>query len=289
MADGSAREVTLRALGEHDGLGDQVGARLEFESSSPSRRPCRPAHSHRAAVVDEQLGRRGLAEDVDARLLRLVGQPAAELYDRGDVIAVVAGGRRRRRAGSRASSSAAGRPRPCRPSRRSAIRSRRRSGNSLRIADGFIIAPDSRCEPGPFPFSTTATRTSPSDSISCSSSASSCVSQIAQASPASPPPTIATPTSIRSSSGSVGAPTNSLAESTGGRNSIGAVLIRCSLAPLGLNRLGQLGHDLVEVANDAEVRELENRRVRVLVDRDDVLRDCMPTLCWIAPEMPAAT
>ena len=98
-----------------------------------------------------------------------------------------------------------------------------RSGNSFCIADGFIIAPDSRCEPGPLPFSTSATGTSPSDSSSASSSASSCVSRIAQASPAGPPPTIATPTSIRSSSGSVGGPTNSLAESTGGGNSIGAV------------------------------------------------------------------
>jgi hypothetical protein len=73
------------------------------------------------------------------------------------------------------------------------------------------------------PFSTSATGTSPSDSVSASSSASSWVRRIAQASPAGPPPTIATPTSIRSSSGSVGGPTNSFAESTGGGNSIGAV------------------------------------------------------------------
>ena len=100
-----------------------------------------------------------------------------------------------------------------------------RSGKSARIADGFIIAPESRCEPGPFPFSTSATGTSPSDSISASSSARSCMSRMAHARPPGPPPTITTPTSIRSSSGSVGEPTNSSAESTGGGNSIGALAI----------------------------------------------------------------
>src|SRR5215208_1175957 len=144
------------------------------------------------------------------------------------------------------------------------------SGNSRFMADGFIIAPESRCEPGLFPFSTSATGTSPSDSVSASSSASSWVSLIAQASPPGPPPTITTPTSIRSSSGSTGGPTNSLPESTGGGNSIGAV--GTALALLRLHCLGELGQDLVEVADDAEVGELEDRRVRVLVDRDDVLR-----------------
>ena len=90
------------------------------------------------------------------------------------------------------------------------------SGSSFFSADGFIIAPDSRCEPGPLPFSTSATGTSPSDSASCGASSSSWVSRIAQASPAGPPPTIATPTSIRSSSGSVGGPMNSSWDLTGG-------------------------------------------------------------------------
>src|SRR4029077_407479 len=57
---------------------------------------------------------------------------------------------------------------------------------------------------------------------------------------------------------------------------------RCSRAPrtaagswkacsslTGANELGQLRHDLVHVAHHAEVAELEDRRVRVLVDRDD--------------------
>ena len=103
------------------------------------------------------------------------------------------------------------------------------SGSSSLSADGFIIPPDSRCEPGPLPFSTSATGTSPSDSASCGSSSSSWVSRIAQASPAGPPPTMATPTSIRSSSGSVGGPMNSSAERTGGGYSTGAVGIVVSV------------------------------------------------------------
>src|SRR3954453_764239 len=159
------------------------------------------------------------------------------------------------------------------------------SGNSALNADGFMMPPESRCDPGVLPFSTSATGTSPSDSASCGASSRSCISRIAPRSggasprscisripparPAGPPPTIATPTSIRSSSESVGGPTNSFAESTGGGYSIGAV--DTALALLRLHRVGEFGQDLVEVHDDAEVGELEDRRVRVLVDRDDVL------------------
>src|SRR3954462_9122689 len=138
-----------------------------------------------------------------------------------------------------------------------------------------MTAPESWCAPATLPFSSTATGTSPSDSISSASSSSSCSRRIAHASPAWPPPTIATPTSMRSSSGSVGGPMNSSAGSTGGRYSLGATsrpLDDTALASLaGLHGLGELGHDLVEVADDAEVGELEDRGVGVLVDRHDVL------------------
>ena len=86
-----------------------------------------------------------------------------------------------------------------------------------------MFAPESRCAPATLPFSITATGTSPSFSASSGSCSSSCISLIAQASPAGPPPTIATPTSIRSSTGSVGSATNSSAGSTGGGNSAGAM------------------------------------------------------------------
>src|SRR5436305_945551 len=157
-----------------------------------------------------------------------------------------------------------------------------------------MFAPESRCAPATLPFSITATGTSPSFSASSGSSSSSCRSLLAQASPAGPPPTIATPTSIRSSGASVGGPIT-LSESKGGGNSLGATagmvvcsftrrrLSRSSAALLGFDRLSQLGDDFVQVADNAEVRELEDRRVRVLVDREDVLRVLHPDLVLDRP------
>src|SRR3978361_484259 len=129
-----------------------------------------------------------------------------------------------------------------------------------------MFAPESRCAPATVPFS-----------VSSGSSSSNCMILLAQASPAGPPPTIATPTSMRSSSASVGGPITS-AGSNGGGNSLGAIRGTCSAAPLRLDRLGQLGDDLVQIADHAEIRELEDRRVRILVDRQDVLRVLHPDL-----------
>src|SRR4051794_40311102 len=139
-----------------------------------------------------------------------------------------------------------------------------------------MTAPDRLWPPQVLAFSMTATGTSPSCSISSGSSASSCRSRLAVARPAVPPPTIATPTSMRSSSSSSSRLTNSLTGSTGGGNCAGAawwplreaIVLRTLL---GLHGLGELGQDLVEITNDAEVGELEDRGVRVLVDRHDVL------------------
>src|SRR5438874_2097075 len=96
------------------------------------------------------------------------------------------------------------------------------SGNSSSSGPGRIIAPERLCPPQVLAFSITATGTSPSFSISSASSPSSWSSRLAHASPAVPPPTIATPTSIRSSSESSSRLTNSLTESTGGGYSLGA-------------------------------------------------------------------
>src|SRR3954454_4165586 len=153
------------------------------------------------------------------------------------------------------------------------------SGKSSFIADGRMLAPESRCAPGVLPFSITATGTSPSFSASSGSCSSSCITRFAHARPAGPPPMIATPTSMRSSSGSVGGPTNSSASFTGGGNSAGATRSFANSSPLlRLHGLGQLRHDLVEVADHPEVAELEDRRVRVLVDREDVLGVLHPDL-----------
>src|SRR3954452_8396565 len=124
----------------------------------------------------------------------------------------------------------------------------------------------------------TATGTSPSRSIVSGSSPRSCRSRLAVARPAVPPPTMATPTSMRSSSASSSRLMNSFCGSTGGGYAAGTtrplplLCAAMALAPAGLHRLGQLGQDLVEVADDAEVGELEDRGVCVLVDGHDVLR-----------------
>src|SRR4051794_12285611 len=146
-----------------------------------------------------------------------------------------------------------------------------------------MTAPDRLCPPHVLAFSMTATGTSPRRSIVSGSSASSCSSRLAQASPAVPPPTIATPTSMSSSSASSPRLMNSFCESTGGGKAAGATLplplpADTSAPLLGLHSLGQLGQDLVEIADDAEVGEFEDRRVRILVDGDYVLRGLHPDL-----------
>src|SRR5689334_15986737 len=125
-----------------------------------------------------------------------------------------------------------------------------------------MTAPDRLCPPQVLAFSMTATGTSPSCSMSSGSSPSSWSRRLAVARPAVPPPTIATPTSIRSSSSSSSRLTNSSTLLTGGGNSEGAwcplrEAIVSYLALLRLHCLGQLRQDLVEIADDAEVGELE--------------------------------
>src|SRR5271166_6543791 len=166
--------------------------------------------------------------------------------------------------------------------------SRVTSGNSSSSGPGRMTAPERLCPPQVLAFSTTATGTSPSRSIVSGSSASSCSRRLAQARPAVPPPTIATPTSISSSSASRPRLMNSLRGSTGGGKAAGTTLPSSeprliSAALLGLHSLGELGQDLVEIAHHAEVGELEDGRVCILVDRHDVLRALHPDLVLDRP------
>ena len=50
----------------------------------------------------------------------------------------------------------------------------------------------------------------------------------------------------------------------------------------------ELGDDLEQIADEAVVGDLEDRRLLVLVDRDDDLESFIPARCWMAPEMPTA-
>src|SRR5918997_6054352 len=52
----------------------------------------------------------------------------------------------------------------------------------------------------------------------------------------------------------------------------GVCVLRPGSALAGLDRLGELRRDLEEVTDDAEVGDLEDRRLFVLVDGDDRLR-----------------
>src|SRR4051812_11331450 len=168
---------------------------------------------------------------------------------------------------------------------------RARSRKSRRSPRGFTTAPESRWAPGARPFSTTATGTSPRRSATSGCSSSSCPSRIAHARPAGPAPTTSTPTSIRSSIGSVGSVMNSCGANGGGYSAARVIPAPAPAKPppplLGglrrayahslrrlalLHELGQLGDDLVHVTDDAEIAELEDRRVRIFVDRDDHVR-----------------
>src|SRR3954453_13741435 len=132
------------------------------------------------------------------------------------------------------------------------------SGKSSCSGPGRITAPERLRPPQVFAFSMIATGTSPRRSIVSGSSPSSCSSRLAVASPAVPPPTMATPTSMRSSSSSRVRLMNSFWESTGGGDAAGStlplpLLDDMVLALAGLHPLGQLREDLVQVADDAQV------------------------------------
>jgi hypothetical protein len=89
--------VTLRPLCEDRDPGEHVRAGLEIRQLlSVSTAPAiSRAHSAHASVGDQELHRRGLGQDGRAARLGLGGKEAAELRERGDVVAVVPHRRRR--------------------------------------------------------------------------------------------------------------------------------------------------------------------------------------------------
>ena len=93
-----AGQVALRPLGEHGHARVDIGAGLEVAELLTVLAPAAVAGAHAAdaAVADEQGMARGLGQDRRAALLRPLGEPAAELRQRGDVVAAVLHRRRRR-------------------------------------------------------------------------------------------------------------------------------------------------------------------------------------------------
>ena len=96
--DRGAGQVAPAALGQHGRLRDDVRAGLEVRllAALLVAALVAGAHADHRVALDEQLRADGLGEHVGARLLRPVGEPAVELRDRDDVVAVVAERRRRR-------------------------------------------------------------------------------------------------------------------------------------------------------------------------------------------------
>ena len=98
LAHGGVGEVAPAALGQHGRLGGDVGAGLEVaELLALFAAPLvAGAHADDGTVLDDQLRRRGLGQQVGARLLGLGLHVAAERGDRDHLVAVVAQRWRRR-------------------------------------------------------------------------------------------------------------------------------------------------------------------------------------------------
>ena len=96
--DRDACEVALRPLRKHGDLGGEVGAGLEVaQLAALAVAPLvAGAHTQHAPVRDEELLGRGLRQDHRAALFRLLGEEAAELGEREDPVAVIPHRRRRR-------------------------------------------------------------------------------------------------------------------------------------------------------------------------------------------------
>src|SRR3954447_12621037 len=117
-----------------------------------------------------------------------------------------------------------------------------KSGTRSRRADGSSTAPESMCAPVSRAFSSTAIASGSPPFSFCS-----CASRSAADMPAGPPPTMSTSTSNVSRS-----------------------------ATLFVQFGDHGGHDLEEVARDPVVRDFEDRRLGILVDRDDRARAFHP-------------
>jgi len=91
-------EMALRSFGEHRHLRDEIGARLEVAHRLALAVPSLVARAdaNDAAVRDEQLLRGRLGQDHRPTFLGALAEPAAELREREDDVAVIAHRGRRR-------------------------------------------------------------------------------------------------------------------------------------------------------------------------------------------------
>ena len=230
----------------------------------------------------------GLGQDRRARLLGLLGEPAAELRERGDVVAVVLH-RRRRRDPQRALRASGSRRASCvdlaverhvldplAAAEEPAQRARVDDGAGEQVRAGLLAL----LEHGDRHLAEPLAR------VSGAPRAAGRAGSRRRARPG-PAPTIRTPTSIRSSGGSVGArdelaPARTAAGSRPGRRSSDALALRCT---------SSVSFGTISCRSPTTPRS-QNSKIGAfgsLLIATIVPEPCMPTLCWIAPEIPHAT
>src|SRR5216117_4356570 len=138
------------------------------------------------------------------------------------------------------------------------------SGNSSRNACGLTTAPERQCSPSAAAFSSTPMlRAGPSRRARPASS-------IAAARPAGPAPTISTSSSIRSPAPEE--PTGRISRSSGSGGWYCAGITFPVLHMQFLDLFREPRDHLEQISHDPVIGHLEDRRVLVLVDRDDHLR-----------------
>ena len=267
------RQMPLRPLGEDRHLRADVGARLEPRRAPRprGRAPCRRSERRRRGRPRRAAtGADGLRQDRGADLLGDLGEEAPELRDRDDDVAVVPH-RRRDRKPDRAVGSSAAAPTRRAPARRSAgLRARAAPSSSRQSGSGSTTAPESRCDPGAFPFSSTATGTSPSAAGRLGIGGDQLPEPDRRREPGRAGADDEHPDLDRLGVAGRGDRLGVSSTAAGSRTAS-----RAAALP---DEVGEPRHDLVQVADDTEVGVVEDRRVRILVDRDDRPRALHPHL-----------
>ena len=130
-----------RALGEHGRLGDDVGAGLEVAElfAVLAAAAVAGAHALDDPVLDQQLGRGGLGEDVDAGLFGFLGEEAAQFRDRDACSCRLCGSSAAAASAGTLSSRSGGRSRPWSPP------GRRRPLGRVEVGEQPRPSPRGRC------------------------------------------------------------------------------------------------------------------------------------------------
>ena len=281
-----AGEMSLRPLGEdrHTRLDVRAGLEVRELLAVPAAALVARPDADDATGLHEQVGRGRLRDDDDAEFFGALGQPAAHLIDGADVIPVVPHRRRRWDADRRAPRQVVDALALHRSDEGKVAR--RRAGEEL--AEGVRVDDRAREEvrAGRLALVEDGDRHVAEPLGELGPSSSSWPARTAAARPAGPPPTIRIPTSIRSSAGSVGSRTNSAGSNGGGKSAGrtgGADYPRRS-------RTSSVSFGMISCRSPTTARSAYSKigAFASLLIATIVPEFCIPTLCWIAPEIPQA-